>query len=113
MTVDRTTETTEGLTGPATEVATAEEGMTEVVTIEEGMTALLLEGPAAAVVPHPHRAHQGHGAPQQTTTHLTSLETGKRRQEQRGETKDLTFFVKNKRNKCDLIHESKLSLKKC
>ena len=93
MTVDRMTETTEGLTGPATEggtteVATAEEGMREVVTIEEGMTALLLEGAAAAVVPHPHRAHQGHGAPQQTTTHLTSLETGKRRQEQRGETKD-------------------------
>ena len=97
MTVDRTTETTEGPTGHAieggmTEVAIAEEGMTEVVTIEEGMTALL-EGAAAAVVPHPHRAHPGHGAPQQTTTHLTSLETGKRRQEQIGETKDLTFFV--------------------
>ena len=90
MTVDRTTETTEGpaTEGGMTEVAIAEEGMTEVVTIEEGMTALLLEGAAAAVVPHPHRAHQGHGAPQQTTTHLTSLETGKRRQEQRGETKD-------------------------
>ena len=92
MTVDRTTETTEVLTGLATEggtteVAIAEEGMTEVVTIEEGMTALL-EGVAAAVVPHPHPAHPGHGAPQQTTTHLTSLETGKRRQEQRGETKD-------------------------